>query len=288
MSRREINVANTSMWIRSVADIGVLYDLKLRIEARLAGGLDVSGVRQLISANATAATSAIPMTSTGALDIAGCNVDVRGLINYIDEVDTPSGTELVTPASPLITFDNSNKRFIPLTLDPFENVVATDMLRVYSATDAANRAEFTVASVARRVVPAIQTTGSGLSDVTAGGTYSGSTFDTFLVEITSDGTPDVFKWNKNGGAYTTGVNVTGSAQTLSDGVTITFAATTGHTLADAWTIRTPNVPTVTETVTAETADALPCIYLFSAANLAKHNRVETLATLLAAINLRFA
>ena len=39
------------------------------------------------------------------------------------------------------------------------------------------------------------------------------------------------------GAWTTGVAVTGSAQTLDDGVTVTFAATTGHTLDDQWNIQ---------------------------------------------------
>lgn len=80
-------------------------------------------------------------------------------------------------------------------------------------------------------------TGAGLNDLTSGGTYSAVGSDgVFEIEITTEGTPDVFKWRYNGGSYTTGVSITGSAQTLSNGVTITFGATTGHTLGDVWRV----------------------------------------------------
>lgn len=75
-----------------------------------------------------------------------------------------------------------------------------------------------------------QLTGTGLNDLTSGGTFSGTT-DQFDIIVTSTGTPDIFEWRLNGGSYTTGVSMTGSAQSLADGVTITFAATTGHTIA---------------------------------------------------------
>ncbi|MCL5743001.1 MAG: hypothetical protein M1541_03595, partial [Acidobacteria bacterium] len=38
------------------------------------------------------------------------------------------------------------------------------------------------------------------------------------------------------GAFTEGVAMTGAAQDLADGITITFTATTGHTLGDQWVI----------------------------------------------------
>jgi len=79
-------------------------------------------------------------------------------------------------------------------------------------------------------------TGSGLDDVTEGGTFSGSTTNVYVVTIDATGTPDTFSWTKDGGTATTGVAITGGAQTLDNGVTVTFAATTGHTLADLWTI----------------------------------------------------
>jgi hypothetical protein len=79
--------------------------------------------------------------------------------------------------------------------------------------------------------------GAGLNDLSWGTSYSGGgSSAAFQVEIDGSGTPDTFKWNKNGGAYTSGVAITGAAQTLSDSQTITFAATTGHTVGDKWSI----------------------------------------------------
>jgi len=78
---------------------------------------------------------------------------------------------------------------------------------------------------------------SGLDDATSSGTYTGSTVGFFEVIIDGTGTPDTFKWRKNEGSWTETVAITGSAQQLgSDGVYITFAATTGHTADDKWTI----------------------------------------------------
>ena len=78
--------------------------------------------------------------------------------------------------------------------------------------------------------------GNGLNDVTWGTGYSAADSAYFEVVIDAEGTPDTFKWRKDGGGWTTGVSITGAAQTLSDSQTITFAATTGHTLTDQWVI----------------------------------------------------
>lgn len=78
--------------------------------------------------------------------------------------------------------------------------------------------------------------GDGLNDVTWGTGYSTSASAYFEVEIDAEGTPDTFRWRKDGGTWNTGVSITGAAQTLSDGQTITFAATTDHTLGDKWAI----------------------------------------------------
>lgn len=78
--------------------------------------------------------------------------------------------------------------------------------------------------------------GSGLNDVTWGSGYNGAATGYFEVVIDAAAATDTFKWRKNGGAWTSGVAMTGAAQTLSDTQTITFAATTGHTLNDQWTI----------------------------------------------------
>ena len=82
-----------------------------------------------------------------------------------------------------------------------------------------------------------------LDDVTLTGTYTGSEAATFDVEIDAEGTPDTFKWRKNDGAYTAGVAITGAAQLLSDGISVTFAATTGHSYSYSWTITASPITT---------------------------------------------
>lgn len=79
--------------------------------------------------------------------------------------------------------------------------------------------------------------GSGLNDLSLAGWYTGATKGvSYVVKIDGTGTPDTFTWSDDGGATwdATGVAITGSAQTLNDGVKVKFAATTGHTLSDQW------------------------------------------------------
>lgn len=89
--------------------------------------------------------------------------------------------------------------------------------------------------------------GSGLDDLTASGTFSGGASKDFVVKISALGTPDSFKWSSDGGqTFSANVAITGAAQSLSDGVSITFGATTGHTLDDNWLISALNNPVVLE------------------------------------------
>ena len=78
--------------------------------------------------------------------------------------------------------------------------------------------------------------GSGLDDLTVGTVFTHTEIVTFVIQIDATGTPDTFKWMRTGGSWTTGVAITGSAQTLEYEFTITFAATTGHTLTDQWSV----------------------------------------------------
>lgn len=78
--------------------------------------------------------------------------------------------------------------------------------------------------------------GSGLNDAVFGGTYTGTSPADFLVVIDATGAPDTMALYKNGVLIAAGTPITGAAQTVSDGVTIDFAATTGHTLGNAWTV----------------------------------------------------
>ncbi len=81
-------------------------------------------------------------------------------------------------------------------------------------------------------------TGSGLDDAASGGTSTTVNPAVFIVQIDGNGVPDTFKWNKDGGSYTATVPITAGAIALSDGVTVTFAATIGHLIGDLWTIKT--------------------------------------------------
>jgi uncharacterized protein (TIGR03437 family) len=89
--------------------------------------------------------------------------------------------------------------------------------------------------------------GAGPNDVTAGQEYSGTGLRAmyFTVQIDRSGTPDTFRWQKGTGAFTNGVPTTGAAQTLSDGVIVTFLTTHGHKLADQWQINIAATPVVT-------------------------------------------
>lgn len=109
--------------------------------------------------------------------------------------------------------------------------MSTNILPLFSKPISAD--SFVVGAVAVQTAEFI---GSGLDDATAAGTASG-VGSVIEVEIDAEGTPDTFKWRVNGGSYTTDVSITGAAQMLSAGATITFTATTGHSLGDKWVIR---------------------------------------------------
>lgn len=83
--------------------------------------------------------------------------------------------------------------------------------------------------------------GSGLNDLTAAGTFTGDEIKYYLVQIDYEdpagaGGIDAFKWSEDFGVTwnSTRVPITGAAQTLSNGITVAFAATGGHTLNDYW------------------------------------------------------
>lgn len=64
--------------------------------------------------------------------------------------------------------------------------------------------------------------------------YTGTEPSVYQIIITTAAGTDVFKWNRNGGTFTTAVNCSTSEITLNLGVKIKFGAVTGHTLADTW------------------------------------------------------
>ncbi|MBF0272104.1 MAG: tail fiber domain-containing protein [Magnetococcales bacterium] len=88
------------------------------------------------------------------------------------------------------------------------------------------------------VVENVTFTGSGLNDMIVDQTtlFTGSLFREFVFEIDGDTSPNTFKWSDSGGLVwnATGVSITGSPQTISEGVVIDFIATTGHTPGNKW------------------------------------------------------
>jgi len=83
--------------------------------------------------------------------------------------------------------------------------------------------------------------GSGLNniDTTAVATLDMVQPTTYRISIDGDGTPDTFRWSKDGGDTweDTDVAMTGGLQELDHGVGIIFGTTTGHTIGDYWEIR---------------------------------------------------
>ena len=83
-------------------------------------------------------------------------------------------------------------------------------------------------------------TGSGLDDAYFRGHYEGTTTKTYYVRIdgvgTGTGGVDTFEWSYDNFSTTeaTGVDITGSTQTLGENITIFFNATTGHTSNNVW------------------------------------------------------
>jgi len=79
----------------------------------------------------------------------------------------------------------------------------------------------------------------GLNDMKASGTFSGTANRQFRVQIDSVGTPDTFSWTTSSATTTivwnaTGVPIAPGDIALGEGMLVSFASTTGHTLNDRW------------------------------------------------------
>ena len=92
--------------------------------------------------------------------------------------------------------------------------------------------------------------GTGLNDATSRGIANSAGGDhVFIAKITTAGAPDQFEWQEDGGSFSSPINiVSGVDNLISGGVTIRFAASTGHTVNDQWSIST----TVAGSVAAQT------------------------------------
>jgi hypothetical protein len=115
-----------------------------------------------------------------------------------------------------------------------------DLLQVQGSTGTVrakfdNNANLTIGTASS--IGTLSFTGTGLNDATLGGTYSGAFNQTLRIQITSTGTPDQFSWSIDGTTnwVQSGINITSGAIALNyTGVTVTFGATTGHTLGNYW------------------------------------------------------
>jgi hypothetical protein len=105
-------------------------------------------------------------------------------------------------------------------------------------TDVPSRSELVVYNYGDTAGP-VFFTGTGLNDLTAAGTFTGTANRTFRIQIDGVGTPDTFSWLKSAPSQTipdaTLVPISaGTPTTLTEGMTITFGADTGHTAGDRW------------------------------------------------------
>lgn len=99
----------------------------------------------------------------------------------------------------------------------------------------AYRIDFSSALDAPWLDPVEIVSGEGLTDLENSGTYFGDSNSEFRVKIDTAGAPDKFKWSDDAGVtWSSAIDITGSAQLLTNGVSITFTATTGHTEDDEW------------------------------------------------------
>ena len=79
--------------------------------------------------------------------------------------------------------------------------------------------------------------GTGLDDGLLVGTYTGTTSSrVYYVRIDGTGTPDTFEWSLDNFSTTeaTDIPITGTDELLSDGISVRFGTTTGHTVGDTW------------------------------------------------------
>lgn len=125
-----------------------------------------------------------------------------------------------------------------LTIDGNLNVTGTTTTT--STSDVTAGAPFYRANEGNAIGEAGTTfTGTGLDDAFFAGHFTGTAPTTYYVKIDSVGTPDTFAVSTDNFATTisTGNAITGSEQMIhsADNISVTFGATTGHTLNDVWT-----------------------------------------------------
>jgi hypothetical protein len=189
-----------------------------------ATGEYIVGVGRAAARPETLATPSAPTSATGA---AGTITGDR--IHYV-EVMTEDGRLSATSAGSAPLTLATQKATVTFT-NPSDTRVAE--VRFYASDDAGVTKGY-VGRVFHGKYFGADTSGmTGLNDVTFSGTYTGVGTDAqFDVIVSTAAGTDKFKWRKNGGAWSAEISMTGAAQLMSDGISVTWGATTGHTLND--------------------------------------------------------
>ena len=79
--------------------------------------------------------------------------------------------------------------------------------------------------------------GARLNDASSCGTAAGTNNNAiYTVAISEKGAPDSFRWRKDDGPMSPPVGISGTCQTVVDGIGIRFGRTTGHSVPDQWAI----------------------------------------------------
>lgn len=194
------------------------------------------------------------MGDTLSLDLSTVPAIVGGTLT--GTITFTKGSRAVTGVASLFTSELSDNYFIALSsasryyhiakvksatelilLDPYEGETKTDTVSVtkYRSNTGCVRLWYVGEYILTQSI--VTHGGSGLDDITVSGDFTGSGEVAYKVAIDGTSTTNTFKWSDDGGLTwdATTVSMTGSAQTLNNGMTLTFAATTGHTLYDYWT-----------------------------------------------------
>jgi hypothetical protein len=103
-------------------------------------------------------------------------------------------------------------------------------------TDVPSRSELFVYNYDTTPGPVFYTSATGtilnLNDMTSSGTFTGTANRTFTITIDGEGTPNTFTLVSS--STTTSVPITPGDIAVGEGMFVSFASTTGHTLGDRW------------------------------------------------------
>ena len=80
--------------------------------------------------------------------------------------------------------------------------------------------------------------GNKLNDLTISGSFTGLSISEYIIEIDGVGSPNTFRWSKDGGITYTDekVAIKDFNQTIENGLSAHFTSKTGHALGDRWNI----------------------------------------------------